>query len=245
MPDRERIDDMGFGGLSLIQNEDGFRYGIDAVLLAAFAAGVVHAPVKICDLGTGNGAVAMILLQKFPEAELLGIEIQEEAAALARRSAALNGFSGRCTILPADVRDLPLTEEQREAFDLVVTNPPYVRGGGPMISDQKEVALARHEIEGGLPDFLSAAAALLRDHGTLCMIHRPARLVDILAEARARHLEAKEILPVAPKSGKDPNLVLVRFLKNGGTELQLHAPLYVYDEKGGYTTEILRLYDRA
>ncbi|MCR5134151.1 MAG: methyltransferase domain-containing protein [Clostridiales bacterium] len=243
MTEQERIDDMGFGGVSLIQREDGFRYGIDAVLLATFAARSVHVPDRICDLGTGNGAAAMILLAKFRQAHVTGIEIQEEAASLARRSAALNGFEDRCRILTGDIRELPLGEE-RETFDLVVTNPPYVRSSGPMVSAKRELALARHEIAGGLPDFLDAAAALLRDRGTLCMIHRPARLTEILTLAAARRLEAKEILPVAPRRGKDPNLVLLRFLKNGGRELELHEPLYVY-EGDSYSPEILALYERG
>ena len=243
MAAKERIDDMGFGGLSLIQDEEGFRYGIDAVLLATFAVRMVRAPKKICDLGAGNGAVTMILLAKCAGAQVTGVEIQEQAAALAQRSAACNGFADRCRILTGDVRDLPLSEDERESFDLVVTNPPYVRNGGPMISDNPGIAMARHEIAGGLTDFLDAAAWLLRDHGTLCMVHRPARLVDILAEARARRLEPKEILPVAPRQGKDPNLVLVRFHKNGGPEMELRAPLYVYDGDG-YSREILALYER-
>ena len=243
MAAKERIDDMGFGGLSLIQDEEGFRYGIDAVLLATFAVRMVRAPKKICDLGAGNGAVTMILLAKCAGAQVTGVEIQEQAAALAQRSAVHNGFADRCRILTGDVRDLPLSEDERESFDLVVTNPPYVRNGGPMISDNPGVAMARHEIAGGLTDFLDAAAWLLRDHGTLCMVHRPARLVDILAEARARRLEPKEILPVAPRQGKDPNLVLVRFHKNGGPEMELHAPLYVYNGDG-YSREILALYER-
>ena len=243
MAKKERIDDMGFGGLSLIQDEGGFRYGIDAVLLATFAAGAVREPKRICDLGTGNGAVAMILLAKFRQAALTGVELQPQAADMARRSAALNGFADRCEILTGDVRDLPFEESQREGFDLVVSHPPYVRSGGPMVSSRKEMALARHEIEGGLENFLDAAAALLRDHGTLCMVHRPSRLVDILSEGRRRHLEAKEILPVAPRKGKDPNLVLVRFLKNGGSELDLREPLYVY-EGSDYSPSIMALYER-
>ena len=86
MAKKERIDDMGFGGLSLIQDEGGFRYGIDAVLLATFAAGAVREPKRICDLGTGNGAVAMILLAKFRQAALTGVELQPQAADMARRS---------------------------------------------------------------------------------------------------------------------------------------------------------------
>jgi tRNA1Val (adenine37-N6)-methyltransferase len=244
MAANERIDDMGFGGLSLIQDENGFRYGIDAVLLATFAAGAVRAPERICDLGTGNGAVAMILLSKYQKAQVVGVEIQKEPAALAERSAALNGFADRCTILRADVRELSSEEAvARESFDLVVTNPPYVRDGGPMVSENRGIAMARHEIAGGLESFLDAAAWLLSDRGTLCMVHRPSRLVDILSQARARRLEPKEILPVAPRAGKDPNLVLVRFVKNGGAEMQLHAPLYVY-EGDGYSREILALYER-
>ena len=130
-----------------------------------------------------------------------------------------------------------------QKYDVVVTNPPYVRASGPMISGRKEVALARHEIEGGLSDFLDAASVLLRNHGTLCMVHRPARLAEIITEASARHLETKEILPVAPREGRDPNLLLIRFVKNGGQGTALRAPLYVY-EGDGYSDRILELYER-
>lgn len=243
MAGKERVDDMGFGGLSLIQDEDGFRYGIDAVLLATFAAASAASPGAIADLGTGNGAVAMILLKKFPHAVLTGVEIQPGAAEQARRSAALNGFADRCAILEEDVRNLPTDKARRESFDLVVTNPPYAKDSGPMISSNRQLALARHEVAGGLTDFLDAACALLRDRGTLCMIHRPARLAEILTEAEKRRLTAKEILPVAPRPGRDPNLVLLRFVKNGGRQTTLRAPLYVYGENG-YSREILELYEK-
>ena len=113
-----------------------------------------------------------------------------------------------------------------------------------MVSRQDSVALARHEVAGTLEDFLAAASGLLRYHGSLCVIYRPGRLVDLFTLGRKHRLEPKRVTPVAPREGEDPNLVLVRLVKEGGAELSLTPPLYVYEGEGYHPYLLHEVYER-
>ena len=237
------VDDMGFG-LTICQDTMGFRYGIDAVLLAHFAAKEAPAAKKAADLGMGNGAVSLVLSHKLPAVTVTGYEIQEGAVSLAKESIERNGLGNRIDAVQADVKDLPLSESDRASFDLVVMNPPYVKLGAKMVSREDAVALARHEVAGTLEDFLSAAAALLGYHGSLCVIYRPQRLVDLFTLGRKHRLEPKAVTPVAPREGEAPNLILVRLVKEGGAELSLTPPLYVYEGEGYHPYLLHEVYER-
>ncbi|PKM84209.1 MAG: SAM-dependent methyltransferase [Firmicutes bacterium HGW-Firmicutes-11] len=237
----ERLDATGFGTVTIIQKPTEFCYGIDAVLLADFASGK---PAKrIADLGTGNGILPLLLSYKFPKARLVGLEIQEEAGSRATRSVACNQLEDRITILHGDVRDglslLPPGE-----FDAVIANPPYNNGFSGIPGENDALKLARHEITGGLSDFIRTASGLLRSKGHFYMIHRPSRLVDIFCLCREHRLEPKRIRLIAPRQGKPPNLVLVHCCKDGGIELRIEDTLYVHKSEGGYTREIEEIYER-
>jgi tRNA1Val (adenine37-N6)-methyltransferase len=245
---KERIDNMGFGDLRLIQRPEDFCYGIDAVILADFAcrdgdkSGAEEGIVHVADLGAGNGAVSLILTHKLPQAKLLAVEVQGDAAGLAERNVKLNGLSERIEVFHGDILDLP--QEMRGSMDMVVANPPYVRQGGGIINKHSSKAIARLESTAGLSDFLRVAKDILRDKGDFYMVHRPSRLVDILAEGRSMGMEAKTLLPVAPGPKKAANLILVHFVKNGGQQLTYLPELRVYGEDGGYTKEIEKIYER-
>ena len=118
----ERIDDMGFGGLLLIQKPEDFCYGIDAVLLADFAK--VKKDGNVADLGTGTSTMPLILSRKTEAAEIVGIEVQADLFQRAQRSVELNGLGERIRIIHADIKELSgaLTAG---SFDTVVSNPPY------------------------------------------------------------------------------------------------------------------------
>lgn len=242
LPARERIDDMGFGGLRILQDPESFCYGVDAVLLADFAAR--RKARAIADLGTGNGAIPLILSAKLPEAKLTGLEIQERAYDLACRSAALNSLESRIRLVHGDVKEAAdLLGAGR--YDAVTANPPYVPRGRGLSASGPGHALARHEHAATLEDFLSAAAILLRPKGFLYMIHRPARLADLVTQARIRGLEPKELRLVAPAPGRPPNLLLAAFSKGGGNELRFQDTLYIRDNAGAYTREIETIYGRC
>ncbi len=246
----ERMDDTGFGGIRVIQNK-GSGYGVDAVLLAAFAAGETGAKglpkssgkaLKIADLGTGCGVAAFILYHKLGRAEMTGYDISPNAIDRARRACELNGLSGDIRFICSDIKDIGASAD----LDAVITNPPYFRRtpAEPGAADPDERYVARHEVTADITDFAAASARLLRDGGHLYMVHRPDRLADIITALRAAGIEPKEMQTVVPKEGRAANIVLMHGIKGAGTELRMLPQIAVHSEDGGYTGEILRYYER-
>lgn len=246
----ERIDDTGFGGIRVIQNK-GSGYGVDAVLLAAFAAGDTGAkglpvnpgkPLRIADLGTGCGIAAFILYHKLGRALMTGYDINENAIDRAQRACLMNGLAEDIGFICTDIKDI----DPAAGLDAVITNPPYFRRtpDEPGAADPDERYIARHETTADISDFASVSARLLRDGGHLYMVHRPDRLADIITEMRAAGIEPKEMQLVVPKAGRAANIVLVHGVKGAGPELRLLPQIAVHTEDGGYTDEILRYYER-
>lgn len=248
----ERIDDMGFGGLKLIQNPKEFCYGVDAVLLADFAAELTHGKPQIdlaVDLGAGTGAVSFIFYYKRKPKKVVGIEIQRDCCQRAVRSSALNGLEDRITFVEKDVRavcsDLSAGESpgmMRETAEVVLCNPPYFKRGGGIVSKTDPKAIARHEITAGLQDFVRCAAGLLRAKGDFFMVHRPDRLADVCCFGREAGLEPKDIRLVCPRRGMAPNIMLLHFVKGGGCQLNFLPEMAVYTRSGEYTEELLKAY---
>ena len=110
-----RTDDTGFGGLVILQDPDAFCYGVDAVLLAGFAAERAKNAKRIMDLGTGNGIVPLILAHKTKAPVLMGMDIQPGSLELARETAGINGLTDRLSFMECDVTDIPA--ELKGTFD--------------------------------------------------------------------------------------------------------------------------------
>lgn len=240
--DGERLDEIGFGGLKLIQKPQDFCYGVDAVLLADFAASTAKKKTAIIDLGTGTGIVPVILSHKTSAEKMCGVEIQEDSYERALRNVSLNGLEDRLEMLCCNVKELDSSLKGR--FDTVTSNPPYMETGSALVSGVTAKTIARHEIYAGLEDFIAAAAFLLEERGELFMVHRPSRLADIMYYARKYRLEPKTMRLVCPKAGQAANIVLIHCIKNAGRELRLLPDLYVYNDDGSYTDEIQRIYER-
>ena len=242
----ERIDEIGFGDLKLIQNPDQFCYGVDAVILADFAWRFCPKFEQGVDLGTGTGVIPFILSHKNPHARLTGIEIQAESVKLARRSCLLNGLEERVAFLHEDVK---LLEERRPelagSVQTVTCNPPYVARGGGIPNEGAAKFIARHETTATLADFIKTAAWLLSERGHFFLVHRPSRLVDILFYCRSYGLEPKDLRLVASRKGELPNILLLHCVAGGGSQLRLMEELCIYGEDGGYTEEIRRIYERV
>ena len=244
----ERIDEIGFGGYKLIQNPEEFCYGVDSVLLSDFAALWMKADADlVVDLGSGTGVIPLILCHKTKASQIWGIEIQESSLERAARSAQLNDVSDRVSFILGDVKDVKTTwgRDFKGRAGAVVSNPPYFKAGGAIRSWQGAKAAARHETTAGLEDFMECAAYLLRDKGDLFMVHRPARLVDICCFGRAAGLELKELIFVSPLKDAAANILLLHMVKGGGSELKILPPLAVYSDRGEYTEELLKAYERS
>lgn len=247
----ERIDDTGFGGIRVIQNK-GSGYGVDAVLLAAFAAGETGAkglpkgstvPLSVADLGTGCGVAAFILYHKLGGAVMTGYDISANAVDRAQRACVMNGLEEDIAFICTDINDI----DASAGLDAVITNPPYFRRtpDEPGASEPDERYIARHETTADISAFSEAAAGLLTDGGHLYMVHRPGRLADIISGLRDAGIEPKEMQFVVPKPGKAANIVLIHGIKGAGAELRMLPQITVHTADGGYTDEILKYYERV
>lgn len=227
----ERVDDLQYKGLKVIQKIKGFCFGIDAVLLAGFVD--VKCGDKIADLGTGT-AIIPILIAGYTKAKYIaGLEIQKDVSEMATRSVIMNDLSDRIEIINGDIKSVE-DYLPKSTFDIVISNPPYVKKGGGLLNDNDTKTISRHEVSCTFPDVALSASKLLRPGGAFYLIHRPERLVDILCDLRNKMLEPKLIKFIHPNEGKAPNLVLIKAMKNGGSELKILKPFYLYDNEGNY-----------
>ena len=244
LKENERIDDLEFKNLKIIQNKDGFCFGIDSVLLSDFAKEIKDNS-KVVDLGTGTGILGILLCAKTNLKEVLGVEIQEEVADMAQRSIELNNLKNRFKILNENINNIEKNNiNLKNNFDYVITNPPYKKLNTGKINENEKKLISRHELTANLNDFIKTASFLLKDKGTLFMVHRPERLVDILEKMRKEKIEPKELKFIYPKINKAPNLILIKGVKNSNPFLKIDKPLYVYNEDGNYTDDILKIYGK-
>ncbi|MGE5613960.1 MAG: tRNA1(Val) (adenine(37)-N6)-methyltransferase [Bacillota bacterium] len=240
--ENERIDDLQYKGLRLIQKKDGFRFGIDAVLLSYFVKAPKYS--TIIDLGTGTGIIAILLAAKKEPSKVVGLEIQPQMAEMAERSVMLNDLGNKVEIVRGDIKDA-VSLFGAASFDVVVTNPPYMEKGGGLLNQSDAMAISRHELLCTLEDVLSSAARLLKPGGRFFMVHRPKRLADIIYHMRNSGIEPKQLRLVYPAPDRKPNLVLIGGARNGNPELRVLEPLFVYDGSGNYSSEIDEIYGRC
>ena len=242
LKENERIDDLEYKGLRLIQNENGFCFGIDSVLLSDFAKNIKNG-AKVIDLGTGTGIIATLLCGKTEAKKIVGVEVQEEVYDMAKRSIKLNNLQNRFEIINENITNLKSIYEAN-TFDVVVTNPPYKKENTGLKNEEEKKIISRHEVKANLEDFIEVTKYLLKDKGEFYMVHRPDRLVDIMSLMRKHKIEPKQIRLVCPSIDKEPNLVLIKGIKNGGEFLKVEKNLYVYNIDGSYTDEILKIYNK-
>ncbi|MBW1723354.1 MAG: methyltransferase [Deltaproteobacteria bacterium] len=217
----ETVDAFLDGRLRLIQSRNGYRFSIDAVLLAGF---VTSKPGEvIVDLGTGCGVIPLMLLLTRSISYAVGVEIQPDLADQARRNALLNGYGERMAVVLGDARHVPI---RPLSADIVLCNPPYRKRDSGRISTDRERAIARHEIKLSLDDILEAARMLLRPRGRFAMVYPAFRLVDMLVRMRAFGLEPKRIQVVYPEPETDSKLVLVEAVPGGGVGVRILPPLF-------------------
>lgn len=235
----ERIDDLHRNGYQIIQKENGFCFGMDAVLLSGFAA--VKPGERVADLGTGTGIIPILLEAKTEGEHFTGLEIQTAMAEMAGRSVALNHLEAKITIVEGNIKEAGRIFGGA-SFDVVTTNPPYMNDSHGLKNPDLPKAIARHEVLCTLEDVVRESAKLLRPGGRLYMVHRPHRLIEIISELTKYKLEPKRMKLVHPFVDKEANMVLIEAVRGGRPMLKVEKPLIVYKEQGVYTDEIYDIY---
>ena len=235
----EAIEDLLHGRLKIIQKKEGYRFSIDAVLLANFAR--LKKGENAADLGTGSGVIPLILSWRKPDHNITGIEISSEIAEMARKSVEINAMTNRISIIEGDVKKIKELSPP-ERFGVAIANPPYGKVDTGRLNPKLEKAEARHEIAGGLDDFIGAAAYLTKYRGRIYVIYPARRCADLLCSLREKGFEPKRMRAVYSVRGESARLVLVEGVKGGGVEMDILKPLYIYGDDRSYTAEVEAMY---
>lgn len=242
LKENERIDDLQLKGLKIIQNSEGFCFGIDSVILSEFAQNIKNKS-NVVDLGTGTGILGFLLLGKTNINTVTGVEIQEDVAEMAERSIRLNNLEDKFKIVNSNITDIfsnSLLEKNK--YDVVITNPPYKELGTGIINIEEKKLISRHEIKATLFDFIKIASLLLKDKGEIYMVHKPERICDIIEFFRMNKIEPKELRIVYSHEEEEATLILIKGVKGGKKFLKIDRPLYIYNKDGSYTDEIKGIY---
>ena len=223
----ERLDDLQIAGLELIQNPDGFCFGVDAVFLSDFVK--VRPGETVLDMGTGNGIIPILLTAKTKGKKFTGLEICPETAKMARRSVQYNHLEDRVEIVTGDIKEA--AEIFKPAFfDVITTNPPYMLAEHGIRNQDSVKAIARHEVMCTLDDILRESMRLLQDKGRFYMVHRPFRLTEIMIKMNYYKIEPKRIQFIHPYIDKEPVLVLIEGVRGARPRVTVEPPIIIYGE---------------
>ena len=224
--ENETLDDLLEGNLKILQKRDGYRFSNDSILLADFVG--IPQGNSIVDLGTGCGILPILMAHKTQMKMIVGVEIQKDLAEMAKRSVALNNFSGRVIVIREDIRNIK-DLFSAESFDNVLSNPPYRRVSSGRISPHPQKAIACNEIQCSIGDVLKISSYLLRPKGKVYLIFPALRLSDLMCELKESNLEVKKLQIVYSGADSEGKRVLVEASKDGGGGLKILKPLFVHD----------------
>jgi tRNA1Val (adenine37-N6)-methyltransferase len=235
----EKLDELFDGRIRVIQKKTGYRFSLDAVLLAHFAARIPAA--SIIDLGTGSGIVPLILARKQANTTIVGVELQPGLADMARRTIALNGLADRVSIVQDDLREISRGFTP-SSFDLVVSNPPYYPVVNGRINPDEEKAIARHEIMATVQDIIKVSSYLTSSAGTVLIIFPAKRLMDLLTAFMTSGLKPRALRIIYSQMNGEAKLVMAEGCKTGNPELEIAEPFIIYGADGEYSEEMKRIY---
>lgn len=238
----EHWDELKPGGLRIVYDDTLFPPGTDSFLLSSLPR--LKPGLRVCDLGCGTGLLGFLLLQREPQLQVTGVELQAASALLAKKAIAENALTDRFTVVQDDLRSVR-TRFATGSFDCIVCNPPYFPAGSGAMREAKTLQTARAETDCTLEDICRAASYLLRWGGSFCLVHKPERLTDLLCALRASAMEPKRLRFVC-KTGTDaPSLLLLEGRRGGKPGLTVEPPLILQKSDGTPTSEVDAIYFRT
>ena len=236
------FEQLKIGQLQFLQPKYGYRFSVDAVLLADFI--VAKPDERLIDLGTGAGIIPLLVSVLTPVREIVGLEIQERLVTLACENVARNHLEQRIQFIHGDLRQAAQLFRAGE-FDVLCSNPPYRKVGAGRMNPDQEQAVARHEIACQLGDLLAACKYLVKPGGKVFLIYLPERLGELLEQMSGYRLAPKRIRCVHASAKTAAALVLVEAQRDAAPGLKILPPLFLYNQDHEYTDEAKRILQEA
>jgi tRNA1(Val) A37 N6-methylase TrmN6 len=233
-------DDILYGVLKLWQPKTGARVNVDTVLLAAFPDISRKRKDKFAELGSASGAVSLLLAKRFENLDVIGLEIQRDAVELANRNNIENNLYSQVSFFEFDIRNYRSLDAQ--SFGGIITNPPYKSIESGRLSSKLEDATARQETTCRLEDIVLASRWLLRSKGHFYCVFTANRMAELINLLVNNDIQPKRIRYVHPKPQRAASVFLLEAVKSGGIGLTIEPPLYIHDENGEYTKELMMAY---
>jgi tRNA1Val (adenine37-N6)-methyltransferase len=228
------------GRIQVKQDRVGYRFSIDAVLLAYQAA--PRSGEKVIDLGAGCGIISLVMAYRRPDITITAVEVQAELAQLAISNVKDNHLQDRITVLGVDMKAMK-PDMTAGPVDLVVCNPPYRRPGSGRINPDNQRAIARHEVKAKLQDVILAVRRILKTAGRFVTVYTAERTADLLCQMRTDGIEPKFFRTIHTDPVSEAKLVLVEGIKGGNPGLKIAPPLILYDDNGNYTDEVQQMFE--
>lgn len=231
-----------FKDIKIVQDKDYFNFSLDSVLLPNFVE-IPKKTNKILDMCTGNAPIPLILSTK-TNAKIYAVELQKEIYDLAKKTIKINSLDNQIELVNENIKNLKKIFNT-ETFDIITCNPPYFKKKhDSIINENKVKSIARHEIEMELEDVMIISKALLKNEGSLVLVHRTDRLIEIIELMKKHNIEPKRMRLIYPKVNTESNLVLIDGRKNGKEGLKILPPLYIHNKDNSYTSEVLEMFGK-
>ena len=228
-----------FKNIKIVQNKNYFNFSLESILLPNFVE-ITPNTKNILDLCTGNAPIPLVF-STMTKAKIYGVELQKEVFDLAKESIKLNNINN--IELINDNANNIINKFETDTFDIITCNPPYFEYTNiSRINDNEIKSIARHEIYLKLEDIFKISKKLLKNGGTVCIVHRTNRFLEIVDIMKKYNIEPKRVRFIYPKLNSESNLVLIEGRKNGKKGLKLLPPLFVHNNDGSYTEEVLKMF---
>jgi tRNA1(Val) A37 N6-methylase TrmN6 len=231
----ETLDTFYRGRILVLQKKKGYRFAVDAPLLADFIR--TRPTDDVLELGTGNGIIPLLLSFK-PFRHITAVEIQETLADLARRNVRLNKLENKISVIRKDFREY----RPRKKFDVIFSNPPYIKKKTGFLSISREKSVAKHEIKCDILDVMRKTGELLEAEGRAYFIYPARRQEELLRAAATSRLAVRALRFVQPRA-EDPANVFLAECGFGAVSARTLRPLILYDDRGSYTSEVRKIFE--
>lgn len=220
LKENERLDDLQYNGLFIIQNAKEYCFTSDAVILAN--AVKMKKGQKVCDLGTGSGIIPILITAKNEGTTAVGIELQTCQVDMATRSIAYNNMQDKVQVIHGDIKNARKIFGSG-VFDAVVSNPPYWEVGTGDMKVSSGIASSRFEVTITLEEIIKSASEIVKFGGKVYVINKAERLAEMICLMNKYKIEPKKITTVFRKDNAPADTVIVEGALGGKKGVKVYS----------------------